>query len=168
MFTLNEVGNWQQLRDYLIKRKNLTYLIAALEKAPTTEHEHMHIYTQFNKPTRILFEKVFGAHVDKCRGTPQQVHDYVIKDNKIIEEYGTLRKTGGRTIADVKLMDKEDREFLPISYYNIVNKINDEEDKLNAFNQKKILMSFIYSENQEQAKVKTRLKSFVLIAENMN
>lgn len=126
--TLNDVNKFDSLKSYLIKSKMLNYIIASKEIAPTTGHEHIHIYVQYTSPKKISFKKLEGAHIEKCRGTPQQNYDYIVKDGDIIFEQGELRKTGAKTIADVLKMTKQERlENLDIRYYNIVKQINEEE-----------------------------------------
>ena len=50
----------------------LDYLISAKEKAPTTGHEHIHIYIHFESSYK-LSKKILstGVHVDICRGSPK-------------------------------------------------------------------------------------------------
>lgn len=128
-FTINDVETWEEVRDYIIKSKMFNYGIACKEIAPTTGHEHIHFYAQFTAPKRISLKKICGAHVEICRGTPQANVDYIKKDGNIIFEEGILRKTGARSIKDVKDMNREERDDLDIRYYNIVKQINFEEDK---------------------------------------
>lgn len=105
------------------------YLIACKEKAPTTGHIHFHAYVQFERSKRLSIKKLLGAHVEGCKGSPQQNIDYIKKDGDIICEEGEVKKKGGKTIQDVKKMAPKEREQLPIQLFNIVNKINNEEKK---------------------------------------
>ena len=125
--TLNEVEHWEGLLEYL-KSLNPSYLVAAKEKAPTTGHEHIHCYVQFPTSRALSLKKTLGAHIEKCKGNPQQNQAYVKKDGDIIEEIGKLRRAGA-TIQEIKKMEKDERELLPLCYFNIVNKVNSEEDK---------------------------------------
>lgn len=133
--TLNEVDNWDELRDYIKGKPQFQYGIATLEKAPTTGHEHIHFYVQFRKATELTVSKLAGAHVEPCRGSAQQNIEYIRKTKepekagKIIFEEGEPKFKGGVSIKDVKAMAPQDREQLPLVYYNIVNKINQEEAK---------------------------------------
>lgn len=135
IFTLNQPEQWEKLRDYCTGKPQFQYGIATLEKAPTTGHKHIHFYCQFNKVVDIAKSKIPEVRVDKCRGSAQQNIDYIRKTNQpekagdIIFEQGTAKHKGGPTIAELKQMPKEDREQLPGCYYNIVNKINQEEAK---------------------------------------
>lgn len=126
--TINDVSTYDDVSRYLLDSKIINYYIACKEKAPTTGHEHIHIYCQFTQPKRLSIKKLLGAHVEVCRGTPQQNYDYIVKDGDVIFEWGELRKTGGRTIKDIKEMSRQERENLDIQYYNIVEKINEKED----------------------------------------
>lgn len=129
LLTLNEVEKWDKLLNYLNHFQSLNYIIASKEKAPKTGHEHIHCMIQFSCSISLDLRKVCGAHVDICKGTPQQVKKYVEKDGDIIYENGNIRISGNSvSIKQAKEMPKEERELLNCSYYNIVNKINDEED----------------------------------------
>lgn len=129
--TINEISNWETIRTYLYSRKTLTYLIACLEEAPTTGHKHIHVYIQFSSSILLKPNKLCNCHIERCKGTPQQNYNYIIKDGKILEEWGKLRKHGGKSIEEVKKMTKDERDMLPLHYYNIIQKINLEEEKMN-------------------------------------
>lgn len=102
-------------------------MIACKEIAPNTGHEHIHIYCQFTSPKRLSLKKLCGCHVEICRGSPQSNVDYIKKDGNIIFEQGELRHTGAKSIKDVKELSKTEREELDVRYYNIVEKINGNE-----------------------------------------
>jgi Cdc6-like AAA superfamily ATPase len=108
--------------------KNLNYFISCREIAPTTKHPHIHIYCQFTNTQKISVKKMKGAHIEICKGTPQQNQSYIMKDGDIIDEWGDIRNSGNYTIENVKKMDRKEREELPLIYYNIVQKINEEEN----------------------------------------
>lgn len=135
LFTLNNVDNWDILREYIIKKPTFRYGIASLEKAPSTGHKHIHFYAQFNNTVDIYRSKTGDARIDKCKGSAQQNIEYVKKTKEpekageIIFEQGDPKKKGGPTIAELKKMEPEEREQLPGCYFNIVNKINAEEQK---------------------------------------
>lgn len=125
--TLNEVDKFEKVKKYLCSSKMLNYIIACEEVAPSTGHKHIHIYAQFTQMKSLSIKKCEGAHIELCKGTPQQNQAYIKKDGNIIFEEGELRTTGARSIRDVKEMNKEDRDDLDIRYYNIVKQINEEE-----------------------------------------
>ena len=128
--TLNEVENFGEVRDYLLSLA-YRYILAGKEKAPTTGHEHIHIYVQFQGARRLSLKKLKGSHVEACKGSAQQNIDYIRKeDTEIIYEKGEPALKGGYTIAEVKKMSKDEREHLPLVYANIVSKINNEESKM--------------------------------------
>ena len=124
--TLNDVNCYEGLLEY-IKTLKPSYYISCRETAPTTGHEHIHIYVQFNRSKRLSLKKLLGAHIEVCKGSPQQNIDYIKKGGDIIDEEGEVKKKGGKTIQDVKKMSKEEREKLPIQLYNIVQKIEEKE-----------------------------------------
>lgn len=147
--TINEVEKYSKIKNYLMGLKNINYFISCREFAPTTNKEHIHIYIQFEKPFRLSSKKVLNCHIEKCRGTPQQNQDYINKDGDIIDEWGEMRKSGNYTIENVKKMTKEERNELPLNYYNIINKMNMEEANqltLEDFS-KKTKVIFIYGES---------------------
>lgn len=122
--TLNNVDLYEELKEYITGLKTNTYFIACKENAPTTGHEHIHIYSQFNNATRLSIKKCCGAHIETCNGTPQQNVDYIKKDGNILDEIGTYRKWGGLpSIVEAKNATDEELDELPINYYNTVEKI---------------------------------------------
>lgn len=147
--TLNEVEKFNGVKVYLMSLKAFRYGIACKEIAPTTKHEHIHIYVQYNRSVRLCLKELNGAHLEKCRGTPQQNVAYIKKDGDIIWETGEFKKKGAKSIEEVKLMSKDEREKLPLSYYNIVQKINNDEEKnLNPLDYyKKIEVYWVYGES---------------------
>lgn len=136
LFTLNQIEYWDELKEYLANHPQLQYAIATLEKAPTTGHKHIHCYVQMKQQTKISKEKTANARIDPCKGSAQQNIDYIKKvkepekRGEIIWEEGTPKHKGGPTIKELKEMPKEERENLPGLYFNIVNKINSEEQKI--------------------------------------
>lgn len=128
-FTLNEIDRYSKLKNYLMGLKNLRYFISCKEKAPSTGHEHIHIYAQFNKQSDISFSKCEGAHIEKCYGTPEENKKYIEKDGNIIDEWGELGSnvnTQFPTIAEVKKMSDEEMDQCPLQYFNQIQKIKTE------------------------------------------
>lgn len=134
LLTLNEIEKYEKIHKYLLGLKMLNYYIATKEIAPTTGHEHIHIYCQFNNSIRLSLKKLLGAHIDPCRGSPQQNLEYIYKTKEpekrgiIFDEWGELRTKGGNTINDVIEMSREERKNLPIQYFKIIKQIDLEED----------------------------------------
>lgn len=124
LLTLNQIERFDKLREYLISLNCFQYGIACKEVAPTTNHKHVHIFIQFYKSCRLSIKKLEGAHVDKCRGTPQQNKKYIEKDGDIIWEAGEMKTKGFLTIEEIKLLTKKEREKLSVQYYNTVEKLN--------------------------------------------
>lgn len=122
--TLNEPEKYEELKKYITGLKTNNYFISVKEKAPTTGHEHIHIYAQFSNTISLSIKKTCGAHIVRCNGTPQQNIDYFKKGGEILDEIGVCRKWGGLpTIAEAKEATNEELEQLPLNYYNIVEKI---------------------------------------------
>lgn len=128
LLTLNQPLKFDGVKSYLLSLRNLNYAIAGKEKAPSTGHEHMHIFVQFKRSCRLAIKSLYGCHIDKCNGTPQQNREYV-KKGEIIWEYGKMKTKGWLSIKNVKEMCLDDRVHLPIQYYRIVKEINIEESK---------------------------------------
>ena len=130
--TLNQPEHYEEVKDYLTKLKQFRYLISCKETAPTTGKEHMHIYVQFSGPQRLSIKKCKGAHIERCFGTPEQNKAYIEK-GEIIDEigfFGTNAKTRFPTYNQVKAMSRKEREELPFQYYNLIKKLNTEEDNV--------------------------------------
>lgn len=160
--TLNQVERFESLKEYILKLKNLNYIIGCKEEAPLTGHEHIHLYCQFTNTQRLSLKKCCGAHVEKCFGTPEQNVEYIKKEGNIIIEQGELKssvKTQFPTIREVEKMTPDERKDLPIQYYNIVQKINiKDQNKLKASEAKKEITVIYYWGKSGVGKTKTALK----------
>jgi hypothetical protein len=145
-FTLNEVERYEKLKNYLMGLKNLRYFIACKEIAPSTGHEHIHIYAQFSKQSDISYSKCEGAHIEKCYGTPEENKKYIEKDGNIIDEWGELgsnTNTQFPTIAEVKKMSDEEMDQCPLQYYNQIQKIKTERaNNMDVHNLAKVVKVF--------------------------
>lgn len=129
--TLNEVDKYENLKNYLKNLKSLNYLISCHEIAPSTGHEHIHIYCQFLTPIKLSLKKTQGAHIEICRASPQQNKDYILKNGDILDEIGEMRQSGNiRTISDLAKIDKSE---CPPNYYNIKCKIDEEKKSEETF-----------------------------------
>lgn len=124
--TLNEVEKYESLKNYLTGLKNNNFFISCKEIAPTTGHEHIHIYVQFDTSVRLAISKCCGAHIEMCRGSPQQNVEYIMKEGNILDEIGSLRPVGNPTIREIKKMTKDQIEDLPWQMYNTAVKIRQE------------------------------------------
>lgn len=134
-FTLNEPERFESLKGKILL-KDPQYVIACKEIAPSTGKEHIHIYVQWKKKLRVKAKKNDweNAHIENCRGSPESNKAYIEKEGQIIWEEGEFKgkknTTSFPTIKEVKEMSKEERENLPIQYFNIVQKINIEQDNI--------------------------------------
>lgn len=124
--TLNEVSKYDALKSYLTGLKNNNYFISCLECAPSTGHNHIHIYVQFDRCIQLGVSKCQGAHIEVCRGSPQQNVEYIKKDGNILDEIGTLRIAGNPTIREIRNMTSDEIEELPWQMYNSAKKIKEE------------------------------------------
>lgn len=126
--TQNDMDKLGDTLNYLRSLK-CNYLLAGREIAPTTGHVHAQMYVQFVTPHVLSIKKLCGAHVEISRGSPERNIEYCKKDNDIIVEEGTPRLCNSHSIKAVMEMPKEERNQLNVNLYNIVNKINMEENK---------------------------------------
>ena len=83
----------------------------------------MHIYVHYDKSIRLNAKKCFNAHIEISRGSPKQNIEYIKKEGAtIIDKIGEFPHQGKLTISYVKNLSKDERDELPVNYYNIVNK----------------------------------------------
>lgn len=116
LFTLNQVDKFEQLLTQIKKLKSCDYYVAALEEAPTTGHEHIHMYVHFENLYKINQKiMMIGAHIDITRGTPQQCIEYVKKNKKILCEYG-IEPHQGRPSSIKELRTLPIEEVHPMQY----------------------------------------------------
>ena len=129
--TLNETSKYEALSGEFKKLKTCAFMISCREIAPTTGHEHVHMYVHFTQPY-TLSRKImsYGAHIEICRGSPKQNIDYIEKDGNIIEEWGVRPTQGARTVAEMKEMSVD--EVSP-QYYKIKKAIDEDERSKNTF-----------------------------------
>ena len=108
-------------------------MIAAREEAPTTGHEHIHLYVHFSKPYRINKKILsYKQHIEVCRGTPKQNIDYIKKDGNVIFENGEPPHQGLKTVRDLKALEADE---VPPQYYKIKKEIDrNETDELTFMN----------------------------------
>ena len=147
-FTLNEVEKWDKLFEYLNSFESLGYLIAGKEKAPSTGHEHIHCFVQFKVPIKISIKKICGAHVEVCRGTPQDNKKYIEK-GEVIKEIGELKRTGRYSIKEVSSMNDDELQDLPFVYYEKVKSLKIDKSNLLSIDcyKKEIKVFYIYGES---------------------
>lgn len=132
--TLNQIEKYNDIKEYLYNLKSLDYFISCKEKAPTTEHEHIHIYTHFKNPIKLSIKKLQGAHIEICKGTPKQNIDYIKKDGNILDEQGEEPHQGKKTYnyndimntTEVEIMNNE--ELTTIEKKTILNMKKDLEN----------------------------------------
>lgn len=124
--TLNDVERYDRLMEYL-KSRPYTYLVAAYEEAPTTLHEHVHIFVLYKEQVKLVQSKTEGADVEVARGTPAQSRDYVKKEGNILFEDGVCpedsQKKSALTIRQVRDMPKEEILDLRASAYRYIRDI---------------------------------------------
>lgn len=146
--TINNVDTYDEIYKYLTKYSTLKYLISCRETAPTTGHDHIHIYVQFSQSKILDTKNLYGAHLEVCKGTPLENRNYIIKDGNIIHEVGEFKTNGGicgHTIQDVMNMTDEELMSLDFKYYNVIQRIKHDRLKLNTNNHfKDVKVIYIY------------------------
>lgn len=100
-FTLNDIDKYEKVKNKLMEYKNFRYLISCKEEAPTTGKEHIHIYVNYKEKTRITPSKLYGAHIEICKGSPKQNIDYIKKDGHILDEIGDKPAQGRYSSKDL-------------------------------------------------------------------
>lgn len=145
--TLNEIDKYDEVTGYLKGLKTLQYLISCKETAPSTGHEHIHIYAHFRESRNISIKKCCGAHVEICRGSPKQNIEYIMKDGNIIEEWGDVPHQGtSHTVKDLKELQQPDT--LDWREYNTWLKIKNQPQKIKKSEwNKDVKIIYIYGES---------------------
>lgn len=126
--TLNQVVHYDEIKNYICNLKSMRYFLSAKELAPSTGHEHIHIYCNFTNAIKLSHKKTFNAHLEMCRGTPQQNIKYIKKDGDILDEIGEPPVQGGYRVKDLKEMDSPDE--LPAILHNTWKRIHNEPKKV--------------------------------------
>ena len=129
--TLNDVSKIEELKQNIMTYKSLRYLmIGAIEKAPTTGHEHVHIYAYFKTPLKLSIKKCCGAHVEPTKGTFNDNLQYLTKDGDLTFEWGERPHQGLKTVKELREMNADD---VPPQYYNIKTKIDQKKHDEDVF-----------------------------------
>lgn len=152
MITLNQVGNFVDLKEYLSHFSSFNYAVATKEKAPQTGHEHIHVFCQYSYPVCLRGDMLYGSHIEKCFGSAQKNIAYVKKleepekRGEIIWEEGQPKYKGGFSIEEVKKMPMEERIKLPFVYYKSVELINMKEENHLSLDElfKEVEVRYIY------------------------
>lgn len=147
LLTLNEktLEFYEFVKNYLMSKKPLNYMLVVEHIGQ--KNKHYHIGLQFNNPVKLSIDKLYGSNVKiKKYASIQNIINYCKCEDKkhkdkgitykLILEYGEPKFNGGfKTIKEVKKMNVEERNELQINYYNIINKINNEEREEKMFNE---------------------------------
>lgn len=125
--TLNDISKYESLKSEFTKLKTCDYFISCHEVAPTTGHEHIHIYAHFEQPYRLNKKIVsHGAHIEVCKGSPKQNIEYIRKDGHILDEIGNEPHQG--RICTIKELTEMPKDEVPPMMYNIYTKAKAEQD----------------------------------------
>ncbi len=121
LLTTFSVEDFADLREYLTHFKSLSYMVAAEEICPQTLAKHIHIFCQYNNPIALSVKKLNKAHVDICKGTPEQNDAYVRKDGKVIFTTGEMKRNKPKNIGELFNASETELKLLPICYAKTVN-----------------------------------------------
>lgn len=134
--TLNEADKRFDLKQYLEGLQSLEKGIACLERAPTTGHLHCHFFVKFKTSCKLSFKKLYGAHVEICKGSDLENWKYITKEDEpekageIFWQVGERPEEGdddkqlkGVSIAEAKQLPLDELEELPLVYYKQVQDI---------------------------------------------
>lgn len=111
--TINEstLDKYEEIKEYLLGFEP-NYFYSCIEENKRGSL-HMHIYVQFTRCIRLSTKKTLGAHIEVCKGTPQENKNYIDKikraynTNNIIDEMGAIRLGGIKSNLAISLMEKE-------------------------------------------------------------
>ena len=120
--TLNDVSKINELKENIMSYKSLRYLmIGAIEKAPSTGHEHVHIYAYFKTPLKLSIKKCCGAHIEPTKGTFNDNFEYLTKEGPLTFEWGEKPHQGLKTVKELRELNVDE---IPPQYYNIKMKLD--------------------------------------------
>lgn len=114
--TLNETDKYDAVKTWLTDHSTFKYLLSCKEKAPSTNHEHIHIYVCFKNAIKFPFPNQWGAHVEVCYGSNKSNIDYIKKDGNIIDELGDVPNQGAKYSFD-DLRNLETPNDLPVHLF---------------------------------------------------
>lgn len=115
---------------YLQHFKSLNYLLVCNHDKPEL---HYHIYGQYTCTLKFDRRYLYGAHIEKCFGSPQQNIAYCKGEDvkhkvlgvqcNVVLEMGQVKERGGRRVRDIMNMTDEELLELDANLYNAAMKI---------------------------------------------
>lgn len=125
--TLNDVTKYEQLKEYVTKKKNFKAMASCLAKAPTTGHEHIHIAVWFKQPFK--WKQQVGERVEEMKSQTGSL-EYVSPEKqegwvKYLDQIGIdeVRKTKRTCEEILKMTPREAKRELTlsqmVSYYKL-------------------------------------------------
>lgn len=111
--TINEsaLEHYEEIKEYLLSLEP-NYFYSCIEENKRG-CLHIHIYVQYPTQKRISTRKTHGAHIEICKGSPQDNKDYIDKIkraynvNNVLEELGQMRLGGIKSDMAISLMETE-------------------------------------------------------------
>ena len=142
ILTLNEatLEYYADIKEYLTSLAQFQYYLCCEHIGQ--ENKHYHVFVQYNNTKKLTLARLYGAHIEVCRGSAQRNMAYVrAEDEKhvmegvtaeLIDEEGTPRLRGGNyTVGYLKDLENDDE--LPAMYFNIHQKIKNKKKSDEAF-----------------------------------
>lgn len=111
--TINEsiLDKYEEIKEYLMGLEP-NYFYSCIEENKRGSL-HIHIYVQYPTQKRLSTRRTHGAHIEICKGSPQDNKDYIDKIkrefqvNNILEEQGVMRMGGIKSDMALSLMEME-------------------------------------------------------------
>lgn len=125
------LDHFEEVKNYLVSLAGFQYILVG-EHSGRDDHEiesgHYHIFVQYNHCNRLSVSRLFGAHSEHCKKSPQANVYYIKCEDKkhqelgtnfrLIHEEGELKFQGGNHSVK-SLMEYKDFKDLPD--YKMVN-----------------------------------------------
>lgn len=111
--TINEsaLEHYEEIKEYLLGFEP-NYFYSCIEENKRGSL-HIHIYVQFTRQIRLSTRRTYGAHIEICKGSPQDNKNYIDKIkrayniNNVLEELGKMRLGGIKSDMAASLMELE-------------------------------------------------------------
>lgn len=136
ILTLNEqtLMNYNEIKNYFYSLKSISYFICVEHVG--SKNKHYHILAQFENTIKLSLKRLYGAHVEFLRGTPQEALTYLLcEDNKhkengitskIIDEVGEIKNHGRMLkVKEILAASEEDLKDLDFRFYQTAKRIKD-------------------------------------------
>lgn len=132
--TLNDITKYEQLKEYITKKKNFKAMASCLAKAPTTGHEHIHIAVWFKQPFK--WKQQVGERIEEMKSQTGSL-EYVSPEKqegwvKYLDKIGIDKlRDKKRTCEEImKMTPQEARKVLTLSQMVSYQKLKQYDDPI--------------------------------------